>query len=148
MSETFTGKFVITFIDSGGFVDYPPLIAVNAGAVGFIAAHNDLVHVKPSLPTILVSYEVGSAIVAYVNKRGIPRMQLKVDQICDSKYLTARIPRFSSRGPSSITPTILKPDITAPGVAVMAMGLIGECVMDSGTSFSTPHVAAIVAMLI
>ncbi|EMS51368.1 Subtilisin-like protease [Triticum urartu] len=67
---------------------------------------------------------------------------------------------FSSRGPNTITPQILKPDVTAPGVDVIAA--YSEEVpatdlpfddrrvpynMVSGTSMSCPHVAGIAGLI-
>ncbi|CAN0917946.1 Subtilisin-like protease SBT1.7 [Linum grandiflorum] len=67
---------------------------------------------------------------------------------------------FSSRGPNSITPEILKPDIIAPGVNILAgwTGKIGptglptdprrvEFNVISGTSMSCPHVSGLAALL-
>ncbi|CAD6237223.1 unnamed protein product [Miscanthus lutarioriparius] len=71
-----------------------------------------------------------------------------------------KIAAFSSRGPNAITPQILKPDITAPGVNVIAAysGAVSptELPFDdrrvaynimSGTSMSCPHVSGIVGLL-
>ncbi|XP_019071009.1 subtilisin-like protease SBT4.15 [Solanum lycopersicum] len=69
------------------------------------------------------------------------------------------VPSFSSRGPQSISLNILKPDITAPGLSILAAftGLnsinsdgtkdkrIVKYNVDSGTSMSCPHAAAATA---
>ena len=67
---------------------------------------------------------------------------------------------ISSRGPNTITPHILKPDIIAPGVSVVAAysqevspsGLASNGrrvahMVESGTSMSCPHVAGIAGLL-
>ncbi|XP_024535910.1 subtilisin-like protease SBT1.7 [Selaginella moellendorffii] len=65
---------------------------------------------------------------------------------------------FSSRGPNSVTPEILKPDITAPGVSILAAWspvatkAVGGRSVDfnivSGTSMSCPHITGVAANLI
>ncbi|KAK1990083.1 PA domain-containing protein [Colletotrichum falcatum] len=67
---------------------------------------------------------------------------------------------FSSRGPNVVVPQLLKPDITGPGVSILAawIGSHGPSVLAddvrrvdfniiSGTSMSTPHLAGIALFL-
>ncbi|KAL2317005.1 hypothetical protein Fmac_030881 [Flemingia macrophylla] len=67
---------------------------------------------------------------------------------------------FSSRGPSAVQPLILKPDITAPGVSIIAAfsQAAGPSNLESdrrrvlfnlqhGTSMSCPHVAGVAGLL-
>ncbi|KAL3684432.1 hypothetical protein R1sor_002454 [Riccia sorocarpa] len=54
---------------------------------------------------------------------------------------------FSSNGPSGVTSDILKPDIAAPGLDILAAYTNGRYVLDSGTSMATPHIAGIAALL-
>lgn len=67
---------------------------------------------------------------------------------------------FSSRGPNLIEPSILKPDVTAPGVNIIAayskVGEVTQVIGDhrhpaymtlSGTSMSCPHVSGIAGLL-
>ncbi|URD78615.1 subtilisin-like protease [Musa troglodytarum] len=53
---------------------------------------------------------------------------------------------FSSRGPSQITPGILKPDITGPGVNILAAWTSAFEVF-SGTSMSCPHLSGVAALI-
>ncbi len=62
---------------------------------------------------------------------------------------------FSSRGPNPVAADIIKPDVTAPGVNVLAgntptalLGAPGQLFQSiSGTSMSSPHVAGVFALL-
>ncbi|XP_014504298.1 subtilisin-like protease Glyma18g48580 [Vigna radiata var. radiata] len=67
---------------------------------------------------------------------------------------------FSSRGPSAVQPLILKPDVTAPGVNILAAYSLAASPsnlpsdrrripfnMQQGTSMSGPHVAGIAGLL-
>ena len=62
---------------------------------------------------------------------------------------------FSSRGPNPVSPDIIKPDITAPGIQILAGasptaigGIPGELFQAiAGTSMSSPHVAGIGALM-
>ncbi|URD82753.1 subtilisin-like protease [Musa troglodytarum] len=54
---------------------------------------------------------------------------------------------FSSRGPSQITPGILKPDIIGPGVNILAGWNSQAFALLSGTSMSCPHLSGIAALI-
>jgi subtilisin family serine protease len=62
---------------------------------------------------------------------------------------------FSSRGPNTVAEDIIKPDVTAPGVSILAgntptptLGAPNQLFQSIlGTSMSSPHVAGIYALI-
>ncbi|XP_026440610.1 subtilisin-like protease SBT1.4 [Papaver somniferum] len=79
-----------------------------------------------------------------------------IEYITTSKNPTAKINfrgtvtgSSSSTGPNPLTPEILKPDVIAPGVNILAAksGSDAEFVLMTGTSMACPHVSGLAAML-
>ncbi|KAJ8770307.1 hypothetical protein K2173_013261 [Erythroxylum novogranatense] len=140
-------------------------VSAEAGAVGMILCNdetsgNEIIADAHFLPATHVSYEDGEVIFAYVNNTKNPAGFVYPPE---TKYNDTNAPfmaAFSSRGPSHITPDILKPDVTAPGVAILAAYSEAASVtgidednrvvaynVDSGTSMSCPHVSGVVGLL-
>ncbi|MQM12199.1 hypothetical protein Taro_045115 [Colocasia esculenta] len=159
-----TGSIVLCFSNVGSVTSGSAALAVlvaNGSAMIFAepltrkAAQDDL------LPSVHVDIYQGTRILYYIQSAGSNAMV----QVMRSKTAVGRSPApsvayFSSRGPSSITPNILKPDITAPGVNILAAwpptsppsvlpidGRSVEWNFDSGTSMSCPHVSGVAALL-
>merc|ERR1719183_618740 len=123
---------------------------------------NDISPDPHFLPTSHISYADGQQVFAYINSTKSPiafmtrvRTQLGIKP---SPFVAS----FSSRGPNLVDAGILKPDITAPGVNIIAAyseaGSIRATSVDvdkrrfpyyilSGTSMSCPHVSGIVGLL-
>ncbi|KAJ9537031.1 hypothetical protein OSB04_029764 [Centaurea solstitialis] len=110
------------------------------------------------IPGTTVSPEEGNSIDAYINST-----KMSVAVIHKSRAMTLAdapfVATFSSRGPQMIAPQILKPDIAAPGLGILAAysklaSMTGHPDFDrrfvdyqiaSGTSMACPHVAAAAA---
>ncbi|KAL5733136.1 hypothetical protein ACOSQ2_032828 [Xanthoceras sorbifolium] len=111
------------------------------------------------LPTSYVNKADGSKILTYIRSNSNATATIfKSTQGIDT--LAPYVVSFSSRGPNPITLDILKPDITAPGVNILAawtpLNSVSEVKGDnrfvpynmiSGTSMSCPHATAVAAYI-
>ncbi|PQQ06175.1 subtilisin-like protease SBT3.4 [Prunus yedoensis var. nudiflora] len=134
------GKVVFYFTTFGlGTVRNASAAVKEAGGVGLIVAKNpsdDLGPCNEDFPCIEVDYEIGTRILFYIQSTRSPLVKLRPPKTFIGKPLSAKVAYFSSRGPNSITPAILKPDIAAPGVNILA-----------ATSLRDPLGEGIVALL-
>ncbi|KAF5482662.1 hypothetical protein F2P56_003214 [Juglans regia] len=136
-----------------------------AGALGMVLANseingNEIIADAHVLPASHINFTDGVAIFTYCNSTKSPKAYItRATTVLGTKpapFMAA----FSSKGPSTIAPEILKPDITAPGVSVIAayteaQGPTNQIFDErrvqfnsvSGTSMSCPHVSGIVGLL-
>ncbi|KAK9152339.1 hypothetical protein Syun_010648 [Stephania yunnanensis] len=139
--------------------------AAHAGAVGMILANdestgNEVIADAHVLPASHITYKDGVAVFAYMNSTKSPTAYITRVRMELGTKPAPVMAAFSSRGPNTITPEILKPDITAPGVSIIAAytqatGPTGQSYdkrrvlfnTESGTSMSCPHVSGIVGLL-
>ncbi|CAJ2668390.1 unnamed protein product [Trifolium pratense] len=139
--------------------------ALLAGAVGMVLANdittgNEILADPHVLPASHISFSDGVDVFKYVNSTKSPVAYITYPT---TKLHTKPAPfmaAFSSKGPNTIVPEILKPDITAPGVSIIAAYTEAEGPTDqefdkrriqynsiSGTSMSCPHISGIVGLL-
>src|SRR5215218_4657008 len=155
-----TGKIVVC---EGSFSRAARSRAVkNAGGVGMVlytASESDsLMSDTHHVPTVHVRRSSGTAIKAYIASAGngaTASLTGGVKEFGGGNIMAA----FSSRGPllpsDRSTGDLLKPDITAPGVQILAAnspvetnavaGQLFQAI--GGTSMSSPHIAGIGALL-
>ncbi|KAH9290011.1 hypothetical protein KI387_034128 [Taxus chinensis] len=122
------------------------MILVNQASEG---AEDLPIQPQSYLPATRVSFFSGNKIKAYIHSTAKPRASINPTGVTlVGKSLTAPIvAAFSSRGPSTAFPDILKPDVIAPGVNILAAWTDGTYKTDSGTSMSCPHVSGIAALI-
>jgi subtilisin family serine protease len=154
---TFTGAIAV--IRRGG-CDFSVKVnnASAAGAVAVIIANNQPTLTNPSVP--------GTTVPAYLLSQGTSDA-LRNHAAANGNALTVRLPKaaaadanradqlaaFSSRGPLAST-QVVKPDVTAPGVSVLAAiagptltGHENAVGLLSGTSMASPHHAGAAAII-
>ncbi|XP_034899667.1 subtilisin-like protease SBT5.4 isoform X2 [Populus alba] len=158
------GKILVCLRGENGRVDKGHQ-ALIAGAVGMILANdensgNEIIADTHVLPAAHVNFTDGEAVFSYLNRSKAPMAFLTNVRTELATKPAPFMASFSSRGPNIIEESILKPDITAPGVSVIAAftQAIGPSDADydkrrtpyntqSGTSMSCPHVSGIVGLL-
>lgn len=159
------GKLVLC--DRGGNARVEKGSAVKlAGGVGMILANladsgEELVADSHLIPATMVGQKAGDKIREYVKSDPSPTATIVFrGTVIGNSPAAPRVAAFSSRGPNHITPEILKPDVIAPGVNILAgwTGSNGPTDLEidprrvefniiSGTSMSCPHVSGLAALL-
>lgn len=136
-----------------------------AGGVGLVLANdeatgNEMIADAHVLPATHVTYSDGVELLAYIEATTFASGYITSPNTALETKPAPFMAAFSSQGPNIVTPQILKPDITAPGVSILAAftGLVGPTSLpfdsrrvlfnsESGTSMSCPHVSGIAGLL-
>lgn len=109
----------------------------------------DLYDYGPARPIVQVSYDERERLKGYASSPAARASQELGDTFLGSSIPAPIVAGFSGRGLSKRSPGILKPDIMAPGVNILAgvPDAHPHTPFDfmSGTSMATPHVSGLVA---
>ncbi|KAM3280834.1 subtilisin-like protease SBT5.4 [Capsicum chacoense] len=159
-----SGKILACLRGENTFIDKGHQAAL-AGAVGMILCNNEttgneIFAVPQVLPAININYTDGIRVFDYIAASKDPHAYITGPETTLNIKPAPFMGVFSSVGPNMITPQILKPDITAPGVDIIAayseaVNPTGEDYdkrkspfnVLSGTSMACPHVAGVVGLL-
>ena len=137
------------------------LAVFNASGVGMIMHENSdagsLFTDNHWVPSVHVDQTPGLQIKAYITANpGTATAEILAPQLSTWPYAPS-MTDFSSRGPNPVAPDIIKPDVTAPGIQILAgnspfpdagttpPGELFQAI--AGTSMSSPHVAGVFALL-
>ncbi|CAL5053774.1 unnamed protein product [Urochloa decumbens] len=101
------------------------------------------------IPTVTVTFAGGVKIWNYIKAQRSPVATIVLHgTIIGWTPPSPRMASFSNRGPYPHAPEILKPDLTAPGVDILAAWTSPvQFNIISGTSMACPHVSGVAAML-
>nr|GMD85723.1 subtilisin-like protease SBT3.9 isoform X1 [Ipomoea batatas] len=115
------------------------------------------------VPCVHVDFTTGTSLLTYIASTSNPIVKFSLPRTIVGQQISPQVALFSSRGPNSLSPTVLKPDIAAPGVDILASWspASSDKSLDSnktqlpnlnfkivsGTSMACPHISAIVALL-
>ncbi|EOA37865.1 hypothetical protein CARUB_v10012040mg [Capsella rubella] len=162
--EVIQGKMVICDRGVNGRSEKGEAIK-EAGGVAMILANTEINQEEDSidvhlLPATLIGYAESVLLKAYVNATVKPKARIIFGGTVIGRSRAPEVAQFSARGPSLANPSILKPDMIAPGVNIIAawpqnLGPTGlpydsrrvNFTVMSGTSMSCPHVSGITALI-
>ncbi|MEO0345764.1 MAG: S8 family serine peptidase [Pseudomonadota bacterium] len=163
LDNDLTGKIALIARGSCSFVDKIEN-AANAGALAVLVYTNasakvimggDATPLTQSIPGVMIDNGPGLALFAEVNGGSTVNASLNDTTFTELTRTGNIMASFSSRGPYLVEDDWVKPDITAPGVSILApyttepadgsAGALYDYL--SGTSMSGPHIAGIGALL-
>ncbi|KAL0307475.1 UNVERIFIED_CONTAM: Subtilisin-like protease SBT1.8 [Sesamum angustifolium] len=133
--------------DAGGAA----MILMNIGRDGFTMSAD--AHV---IPATNINYEDGQKILAYMNSTSAPTATIVFKGTIIGDKRAPTVAAFSSRGPSTVSRGIVKPDIIGPGVNILAAwpnsvenktNTRNTFNIISGTSVSCPHLSGVAALI-
>ncbi|KAF8396432.1 hypothetical protein HHK36_018051 [Tetracentron sinense] len=149
------GKIVVCYNVDGSSES---LFVKQAGAVGIIVVRPLARGIDFSLqiPSTLIERKEAEELREYLENERNPIAKISSTMTALNTKPAPKMATFSSMGPNIISPGIIKPDITTPGVNILAAWppstLLAtkedfEYSIISGTSMSCPHASAIAGII-
>ncbi|XP_039138412.1 subtilisin-like protease SBT3.9 [Dioscorea cayenensis subsp. rotundata] len=123
-------------------------VAAGAGGVIYVEYPIDLLYgvtdICNGIPCVFVDIEAGLKIFD-IPANSTVKVSLTRTVEGDEVWAPV-VAAFSSRGPSHAFPSVIKPDVAAPGSNILAAKR-DSYAFDSGTSMACPHISGIAALL-
>ncbi|KAL5218822.1 hypothetical protein ABZP36_019506 [Zizania latifolia] len=136
-----------------------------AGGAAMILSNSEINQQEDSvdvhvLPATLIGYREAVELKKYISSTQRPVARIVFGGTRIGRARAPAVALFSARGPSMTNPSVLKPDVIAPGVNIIAAwpGSLGPSGLEddarrsnftvlSGTSMACPHVSGIAALI-
>ncbi|KAK8691970.1 hypothetical protein V6N13_075456 [Hibiscus sabdariffa] len=139
---------------------YHIVVARNVAGV-FITNYTHLdTSIESSYPAIYLGQKDGDIVLDYIKTNKTPKASIEFKRTSLGFKPSPIVTHYSSRGPSFSSPSVLKPDVMAPGDSILAAWPPNIEVADvnheklfsnfkflSGTSMACPHASGIAALL-
>ncbi|KAL0438757.1 UNVERIFIED_CONTAM: Subtilisin-like protease SBT3 [Sesamum latifolium] len=136
----------------------------NAPAAVFISEDTSIIRSTSfPYPGVVITPKEGKRVIRYASNSSEPTASINFQQTILGKEPrpAPAVSESSSRGPARSYPGILKPDIMAPGVLILAaynpytsvanigsnIALSSDYNLESGTSMACPHISGVAALL-
>ncbi|KQK23709.1 subtilisin-like protease SBT1.2 [Brachypodium distachyon] len=165
-SAEVSGKMVVCDRGITGRADKGEAVR-EAGGAAMVLANTEINQQEDSvdvhvLPATLVGYKEAMELKSYISSTPRATARLVFGGTRIGRARAPAVALFSSRGPSTTNPSVLKPDVVAPGVNIIAAwtGSVGPSGLDgdrdprrsnftvlSGTSMACPHVSGVAALV-
>ncbi|CAA0826441.1 Subtilase family protein [Striga hermonthica] len=155
LDESFSGKIVVCYTGEASNDAKLVEIVTQAGVAGVVAANiapggQDLIAKHFTIPGLVITESDGKKIHDLITAKTntVIKATMEFRGVELGIEPAPAVASFSSRGPNPLSPYVMKPDVLAPGLNILAAWPEGvEFKLLSGTSMACPHVSGLSALL-